>query len=98
MSQEKEGMVNVTSKRCCENGCKTQPLYNRESETKGLYCAAHKKEGMVDVKNKKCCEEACKKHPIYNHESETKGLFTKPIIKVVGKTICCPRSESKYAP
>ena len=39
-------------KNCLE--CKKQPVFNKEGESKPLYCSEHKKEGMVDVKNKRC--------------------------------------------
>ena len=35
---------------CLHPGCKFMPSFNKEGETKGLYCFEHKKEGMVDVK------------------------------------------------
>ena len=60
---------------CIENGCKKRPYYNKEGETKGLYCSAHKQVGMVNVVNKKCLHEGCNVHPIYNKEGETKGLY-----------------------
>ena len=52
-------MVDVKSKNCKEEGCKTQPCYNKEGETKGLYCSNHKLEGMVDVKSKTCKSDWC---------------------------------------
>jgi hypothetical protein len=52
-------MVNVKSKTCCEEGCKKQPIYNVEGETKALYCNEHKKEGMVNVISKTCKSEWC---------------------------------------
>jgi hypothetical protein len=58
---------------CKENGCKIIPSFNKEGETKALYCSAHKKEGMVNVKNKTCLE--CKKIPAFNKEGETKALY-----------------------
>jgi hypothetical protein len=68
-------MVNVISKTCIHPDCKIQPRYNKEGETKGLYCATHKKEGMVDVINKTCIHPDCTKQPTYNNEGETKALF-----------------------
>ena len=58
---------------CKENGCKIIPSFNKEGETKALYCSEHKKDGMVDVKSKTCLE--CKKHPLFNKEGETKALY-----------------------
>ena len=58
---------------CKEKDCKIQPVFNKEGETKALYCSAHKKEGMVDVKSKTCLE--CKKRPAFNKKGETKALY-----------------------
>ena len=52
-------MVDVMHETCKSEGCKTLPCYNKEGETKGLYCATHKLEDMVDVKNKTCKSEWC---------------------------------------
>ena len=55
-------MVNVKSKTCIEEGCNIQPIFNVESETKGLYCLQHKLEGMLNVKDKTCKSEWCSTH------------------------------------
>ena len=52
-------MVNVKDKTCLHEGCKIRPVYNKEGETKGLYCSEHKKEGMVNVKDKTCKTHLC---------------------------------------
>jgi hypothetical protein len=39
-------MVNVVNNTCVE--CKKQPNFNKEGETKALYCSTHKKDEMVD--------------------------------------------------
>jgi hypothetical protein len=64
-------MINVISKTCLE--CKKHPKFNKEGETKALYCSAHKKEGMINVISKTCLE--CKKLPSFNKEGETKALY-----------------------
>jgi hypothetical protein len=64
-------MVDVRNKTCLE--CSKQPNFNKEGETKGLYCSTHKKEGMVDVRNKTCLE--CSKQPAFNKEGETTALY-----------------------
>ncbi len=38
--------VNVTSKRCAEEGCQKLPSFNFPNEG-ALYCKAHRKPGMV---------------------------------------------------
>jgi hypothetical protein len=83
----------VKKKTCCEEGCKTRPIYNTEGETKALYCSAHKKDGMVDVISKTCCEEGCKTIPNYNTEGETKPLYCSAhkkegMVDVKNKTCC----------
>ena len=60
---------------CKEKGCKKQPVFNKEGETKALYCSAHKKEEMVNVKRKTCLTEGCKIIPNYNNEGSKKGLY-----------------------
>jgi len=60
---------------CKETGCKTRAHFNKEGQTKALYCFEHKKEGMVDVKHKTCIHPGCKTRPIYNNEGQTKGQY-----------------------
>jgi hypothetical protein len=60
---------------CIFEGCKKRAYFNKEGETKGLYCGTHRKEGMKDVKSKKCIHENCTKQPYFNKEGETKGLY-----------------------
>ncbi len=75
-TQELRGMVNATSKKgCTHEGCKNQPIYNYENETKPLYCAEHRKDGMVNVRNAKCTHEGCKTQPTFNDENETKAIY-----------------------
>jgi hypothetical protein len=80
-------MVNVKNKTCIE--CKKQPIFNKEGETKAMYCSAHKKDGMVDVKNKTCLE--CKKQPVFNKDGEKKARYCSAhkkdgMIDVISKT------------
>jgi len=60
---------------CIHPECKTRPNYNKEGETKAVYCFAHKKTGMIDVKNKKCIHPDCKTQPHYNNAGMIKGLY-----------------------
>ena len=60
---------------CIHPGCKTRSTFNKEGETKGLFCASHKENGMVNVKCHRCMHEGCTKQPAFNKEGETKGLF-----------------------
>ena len=60
---------------CIHEGCKIQPFFNKEGETKALYCSSHKLKGMIDVKHKTCIHEGCKIRPAFNKEGETKALY-----------------------
>jgi hypothetical protein len=60
---------------CIHPDCKTRPHYNKEGETKALYCASHKLYGMVDVKHPTCIHPDCNTQPNYNKEGETKALY-----------------------
>ena len=64
-------MVDVVNTTCLE--CKRYPSFNKEGETKRLYCSDHKKEGMVNVVNKTCLD--CKRYPSFNKEGEISGLY-----------------------
>ena len=68
-------MVDVKNKTCNHDGCKRQPTYNKEGQSRALYCSEHKEDGMVNVKDKMCIHHGCKTQPTYNNEGETKGLY-----------------------
>jgi len=88
---------------CKEKGCKIRPCFNKEGETKGLYCSTHKKDGMVNVIQKNCLE--CKKRPNYNKEGQKKALYCSThkkdgMVNVKDKTCksewCSTRVQEKY--
>ena len=58
-----------------ERGCNKQAIYNKQGETKPLYCKDHKEAGMENVKNKRCKSKECDKIPNYNKPGESKGLY-----------------------
>lgn len=60
---------------CKIDGCKIQPTYNYEGQSKALYCVTHKLEGMVDVKSKACIHPGCNVQPCYNVEGELNVLY-----------------------
>jgi hypothetical protein len=60
---------------CLHPDCTKSASYNKEGETKRLYCSTHKLEDMVDVVSKTCIETGCKVRPSYNKEGETKRLY-----------------------
>jgi hypothetical protein len=68
-------LTKLTSSKCQHEGCKLQPVFNFEGETKGKFCSTHKEEGMVDVKHDKCQHEGCKSRPHFNFEEESRGKF-----------------------
>ena len=49
--------------------------FNKEGETKALYCAKHKLEDMISIKSKYCIDEDCNTTPCFNYEGENKGLY-----------------------
>jgi hypothetical protein len=68
---KKQGMINVTTKRCLE--CDIIPSYNVRGEKPPLYCLKHKKQGMVNIRSKKCVE--CDDQPSYNVGGEKNPLY-----------------------
>ena len=88
------GMVDVVSKRCKEDGCTSIfSGFNFPGATTGLYCATHgKAKGMVDVISKTCKEDGCTKQPSFNFPGETTGLYCvthgepKGMVNVISKT------------
>jgi hypothetical protein len=68
-------MVDIKSKRCIHEGCKTHPNCNYEGQSKALYCATHKLDGMVNIISKRCIHEGCKTRSHYNYEGQSKALY-----------------------
>jgi len=66
-------MVNVISKSCTHEGCKKQPNFNDEGQTKALFCSVHKEDGMVNVKRKRIIDA---RKCISSHSREIIHLFT----------------------
>ena len=44
---KKDGMVDVYSRKCEEEGCQKQPSYNDPGNKHKRFCNAHKLDGMV---------------------------------------------------
>jgi hypothetical protein len=94
-------MVNVISKTCIHPDCKIRPVFNKEGETKPLYCSAHKLHGMVNVKDKTCIHPDCKIIPAFNKEGETTALYCSAhkldgMVNVKSKT--CIHPDCKIIP
>ena len=62
-------------KKCLEENCNTQPIYNLPDKKSGLYCAKHRKENMVDIKSKHCIEINCNKQLAFNLQTEKIGIY-----------------------
>jgi len=76
---------------CIHDGCKIQPAFNNEGETKALYCSKHKIEGMVNVISQTCIHERCNIQPVFNNEGSTKALYCSKhkiegMVNVIGHT------------
>ena len=46
-------------KKCHNENCMKQPVFNLPTETNGMYCREHKLENMIDVKHKRCSYDNC---------------------------------------
>jgi len=91
----------VISQKCIHEGCKTQPTYNNDGDTKGLYCSEHKKDGMVNVKDNTCIHEGCKTRPTFNKEGEKRPLYCSDhkkegMINVINKTCIECKKQPTY--
>jgi predicted nucleic acid-binding Zn ribbon protein len=75
VSHKLDGMINVKDKKCENEGCNKQSMYNYEGQTKAIYCSSHKLYNMVDIRSKKCEHEGCNTRPTYNYECETKTIY-----------------------
>ena len=72
---KKKNMINVNSKKCCQEKCIKSARFNLPFEKKGIYCSEHKKDFMIDKYHLKCLEQNCFKRPYYNLPKEKKGMF-----------------------
>ena len=72
---KKDKMIDIRHIKCIETGCNTQPTFNYEFESKGIYCKTHKKPGMINVKHIKCNYLNCNKRPNFNYSNENKGIY-----------------------
>ena len=68
-------MIDVVSKRCEYDGCKTSPTYNIEGEKQARFCVIHKEDGMIDVVSKRCEYDGCETRPHYNIDGEKQARF-----------------------
>jgi hypothetical protein len=69
-------MIDVTNKKCKEDNCNKQSIFNLPNEKIGIYCNQHKKENMVNVVDKKCLEKDCEiLCPVFNLPNEKIGIY-----------------------
>jgi hypothetical protein len=68
-------MVDIVSKRCMHNGCKTMPVFAFPRDARPSFCAAHKQDAMVDIVSKRCLYEGCIKHCAFGFAGDTKPSF-----------------------
>ena len=50
-------------KKCIENDCEIQPIFNYPNEKNRLYCNTHKLDGMINVKDRRCLTPLCDTRP-----------------------------------
>jgi len=60
---------------CKYEGCKKRSVFNKESETKPLYCGTHKLKDMINITSPTCIHEGCRIQPMFNKEGEPTGLY-----------------------
>jgi len=58
-------MIDITHKRCIENGCNTRASYNLSTGMKPIYCPEHKLDKMINITNNKCQYFKCSEIPLY---------------------------------
>jgi len=73
--------------------CKKRAFYNKEGESKGLYCKTHMTNGMVNVVSPRCIHDGCKKRSSFNTVGKKTGLYCKThkkkgMFNVTEKRIC----------
>jgi len=76
---KKEGMVNLSQKRCRE--CRRTASYGFEKDKLKLFCAGHKKDGTVNLTIRKCFGPACNKTANYGYKGEPLQYCTQHKLK-----------------
>jgi hypothetical protein len=70
-------MINIVSKTCEYDNCKTIPTFNYKGALKPIFCNLHKLEGMIDVKSKLCKQDNCCIKPTFNFYNQKNPIFCK---------------------
>ncbi len=52
----------------------TQPIYNYDTETNGLFYSVHTQDRIVDVNSTKFTQQGRRTQPSYDYDGKTKGL------------------------
>jgi hypothetical protein len=76
-----DGMIDISSARCKQEGCDKQPTYNYSEFKYGVYCVSHCKPGMENVTGKKCIGEGCYTIPYYHNRQKYKGYCLRCFIR-----------------
>mmetsp|Transcript_35803 Transcript_35803/g.45562 ORF Transcript_35803/g.45562 Transcript_35803/m.45562 type:complete len:422 (+) Transcript_35803:2-1267(+) len=74
-AQDLSSITKKRGRKCLNETCNRQPMYNYENQKPPKYCGAHKLEGMINIHDKKCKHEGCKKIPSYNVVGEVSPAY-----------------------
>jgi hypothetical protein len=93
-------MVNVKSKTCIHENCKTIPTFNEEGEKVPKYCSVHKLVDMIDIKHQRCLHPNCKIRATFNEEGEKVAKYCsihklENMVNVKDKTCIHPNCKTK---
>lgn len=69
-----DGMVNLTSRKCGQEGCSKHPFYGNESTGKMEFCAQHASPGMTNLASRKCAYDGCSKQRLFGREGTKKVM------------------------
>ena len=61
----KDGMVDVRSRHCLHDSCKTFPSFNVEGSKTAIYCKRHAEVGMVNIHTKRCSHDGCTRQALW---------------------------------
>jgi len=94
-------LIDVISRTCHAEGCRTRPAFAKPGQTRGQYCAVHKTEEMIDVINRTCQAEGCRTGPAFAKPGQTRGQYcavhkTEEMIDVISRT--CQAEECRKRP
>ena len=68
-------MVDITTKRCAETGCKGKALYGVDAVKKREFCAKHAGQWIMNGKLSRCTHPGCKGFPSFGVEGQNHREF-----------------------